>query len=59
MEKNKTVLIIALVLVPGLLIALGFYFKKETLSSIGYVILIFFIIMAVRGKFRSDQKENE
>lgn len=50
---------LALLLVPALLILSGFYFKKEILSSIGYVVLIFYIIMAIRGKFSTRQKENE
>jgi uncharacterized protein YxeA len=54
---KKIIIVIVLLLVPALLIASGFYFENEILSSIGYVVLIFYIIMAVRGRF-SDQKKN-
>lgn len=47
-------LAIALLLIPVLLIISGFYFKNDVLSSIGYVFLIFYIIMAVRGRFKSN-----
>jgi hypothetical protein len=53
---KKTLIVIALLLAPALLITLGFYFKEEILSSVGYVILIFYIIMAIRGKFRTGEK---
>jgi len=56
---KKPITIVALLLVPALLIISGFYFKKDILSSIGYVILIFYIIMAIRGKFSTGQKENK
>ena len=48
---NKPIVIVLLLLVPVLLILSGFYFKNEILASIGYVVLIFYIIMAIRGKF--------
>jgi hypothetical protein len=48
---KKPIIVIALLLVPALLIACGFYFEKNILSSIGYVVLIFYFIMAIRGKF--------
>jgi len=56
---KKPVIMIALLLIPALLIALGFYLKKDVLSSIGYVILIFYFIMAIRGKFSKAEKENK
>lgn len=56
---KKPITIVALLLVPALLIIAGFYFKKDILSSIGYVIVIFYIIMAIRGKFSTGQKENK
>jgi hypothetical protein len=56
---KKPLAIAGLLLVPAFLIISGFYFKKETLSSVGYVILIFYIIMIIRGKFSPGQKENE
>jgi tellurite resistance protein TehA-like permease len=54
---NKPVIISALLLLPALLIISGFYFNKEILYSIGFVVLIFFIIMAIRGKFGSTNKK--
>jgi hypothetical protein len=56
---KKPVIMIALLLIPAVLIALGFYLKNEILSSIGYVILIFYFIMAIRGKFSKTEKENK
>ncbi|MGZ3854245.1 MAG: hypothetical protein ACXVBX_15725 [Flavisolibacter sp.] len=56
---KKPLIIVALLLVPALLIASGFYFEKEILSSIGYVLLIFYIVMAVRGRFSGEKKEQE
>lgn len=53
---KKPIIIIALLFVPALLILSGFYFEKEILSSIGYVVLIFYIIMAIRGRFSSENK---
>jgi hypothetical protein len=55
----KPVVVIFLLLIPALFIASGFYFEKETLSSLGYVILIFYIIMIIRGKFGKGQKPNK
>lgn len=49
----------ALLLVPALLIGCGFYLKNEILSSIGYIVLIFYFIMAVRGKFSTGQKNKQ
>lgn len=48
---KKPALMILLALVPVLLIASGYYFKIDTLSSLGFVILIFYVIMAVRVRF--------
>ena len=48
-----------LLLVPALLIGCGFYFKNEILSSVGYVVLIFYVIMAIRGKFSTGQKNKQ
>jgi len=56
---KKPVIMIALLLIPAVLIALGSYLKKDVLSSIGYVILIFYFIMAIRGKFSKAEKENK
>lgn len=53
---KKPIFVIALLLVPALLILSGFYFEKEILSSVGYVVLIFYIIMAIRGRFSSEKK---
>lgn len=50
---KKRYLAILLLLIPVLLIIAGFYFTIDILSSIGYVFLIFYIIMAVRGSFKS------
>jgi hypothetical protein len=56
---TKPITMIALLLIPAILIALGFYLEKEILSSIGYVILIFYFIMAIRGKFSPREKQNK
>jgi hypothetical protein len=48
---KRPVLIIGLILIPVLLIAAGYYYNIEMLSSAGYVILIFYVIMAFRVKF--------
>jgi hypothetical protein len=56
---KKTFIIIALLLIPALLIACGFHFEEEILSSIGYVILIFYIIMAIRGRFSNSEKNKQ
>ncbi len=56
---TKPITMIALLLIPAVLIGLGFYLEKDILSSIGYVILIFYFIMAIRGKFRTREKENK
>jgi hypothetical protein len=56
---KKPLVHIALLLLSALLIAAGFYFGKEVLSSVGCVVLIFFIIMAVRGKFSSEEKNKQ
>ena len=55
---KKAALIIGLLAIPVLLIAAGFYFNASTISSIGYVIFIFYVIMALRGKFTSREKSN-
>jgi hypothetical protein len=52
---RKSFVITLLLLVPLLLIGSGFYFEKDMLASIGYVILIFYIIMAVRGRFTTGK----
>jgi hypothetical protein len=54
---NKPVIVIALLLLPALLIVGGFYIHNETLYSIGFVVLIFLVIMAVRGKFSASNKK--
>jgi hypothetical protein len=56
---KKLLVIVALLLAPVLLIASGFYFGKEILSSIGYVILIFYIIMVIRGRFSNNAKNKQ
>jgi len=56
---TKPITMIALLLIPAVLIGLGFYLEKDILSSIGYVILIFYFIMAIRGKFSTREKENK
>jgi hypothetical protein len=53
---KKPVVITALLIIPALLILSGFYFEQELLSSIGYVVLIFYVIMAIRGKFNNENK---
>jgi ABC-type multidrug transport system permease subunit len=53
---KKPIIIVALLLVPVLLILSGFYFEKEILSSIGYVVLIFYVVMAIRGRFNTGEK---
>jgi len=53
---KRPIIVIALLLVPALLILSGFYFEKEILSSVGYVVLIFYIIMAIRGRFSREKK---
>jgi len=53
---KRPLVIVLLLLVPGLLILSGFYFKKDILSSIGYVILIFYVIVAIRGRFSTGEK---
>ena len=56
---KKPVVVVSLLLIPAVLIILGFYFGREILSSIGYVVLIFYIIMAVRGRFSDRDKNKE
>jgi hypothetical protein len=56
---RKPIILIGMLLIPGILIALGFYLKMDILSSVGYVILIFYFIMAIRGKFGKAEKENK
>jgi len=56
---KKPLIIVALLLIPALLIISGFYFEMEILSSIGYVLLIFYIVMAVRGRFSSSEKKEQ
>jgi len=53
---RKPLLVIGLLIIPVLLIFAGFYFESTTITSIGCVVLIFYVIMALRGKF-SDQTE--
>lgn len=54
---NKPLIVGALILIPALLIVAGFYYGSEILSSIGFVILIFYIVMAIRGKFSDGKKD--
>jgi len=56
---KKPLSMVALLLIPAILIGLGFYLKKDILSSVGYVILIFYFIMVIRGKFSTGEKENK
>lgn len=56
---KKISIIVVLLLIPALLIISGFYFEKEILSSVGYVILIFYIIMAIRAKFSNSEKDKQ
>jgi hypothetical protein len=56
---KKPLILIGMLLIPGILIALGFYLKMDILASVGYVILIFYFIMAIRRKFGTGEKENK
>lgn len=60
---KKPILILALLIVPAFLILSGFYFEKkvfkEVFTSIGCVLLIFYIIMALRGKFSNTEKNKQ
>lgn len=53
---RKPFLLVASLIVPALLIIAGFYYKMDLLTSIGSVILIFIVIMLVRGKITGDKK---
>jgi len=57
LHMNKPLIVGALILIPALLIVAGFYYGSEILSSIGFVILIFYIVMAIRGKFSDGKKD--
>lgn len=54
----KPIIIIILLLIPALCILAGWYFTIDLLMSIGYVILIFYVIMAIRANFASGKKNN-
>lgn len=54
---KKSLMILLLLLVPIGLIIFGFYFEKDLLTSAGSIILIFYIIMAVRGKFTTGKQK--
>jgi len=55
---RKPFLVIGLLIVPVVLILAGLYLESSTVTSIGCVVLIFYIIMAVRGKFSDQKKES-
>ena len=55
---RKPFLVVGLLIVPIALILAGLYFNSATLTSLGCIVLIFYIIMAVRGKFSDQKKES-
>lgn len=55
---KKPVLIVGLVTIPVVLVLTGLYYKNEILSSIGYVIFIFYLVTFARGWFRDQKKNN-
>lgn len=54
----KPALVIALLAIPVLLIIAGYYFQKDILYSIGYVVLIFYVLLAIRAKLSTGKKNN-
>jgi hypothetical protein len=53
---QKPVWIGLLLLIPLALIVAGWYFKQEVLKSIGYVFVIFYLIMIIKERFK--QRKN-
>lgn len=54
---RKSLSIVLLLLVPALLVISGFYFDNDLLTSIGCILILFYIIMALRGKFSAGDKK--
>lgn len=55
---KKPLAIIGLLLVPIALVLAGLYYNQDILLSIGCILFIFFIIMAIRGKFTDQRKKD-
>jgi hypothetical protein len=55
---RKPALVILLLIIPLLLIIAGSYFAIDMLISIGCILLIFYVIIAIRERF-SAGKENK
>ena len=55
---RKPFWVISLLIVPVVLILAGLYLESSMITSIGCTVLIFYIIMAVRGKFSDQKKES-
>jgi hypothetical protein len=53
---KKSLVIFILFLIPVVMILCGFYLKMQNLISIGYVIMIFYIIMAIRTNFVTGER---
>lgn len=55
---RKPFFVIGLLIVPVVFILAGLYLESSLITSIGCIVLIFYIIMAVRGKFSDQKKES-